>query len=312
MNLLPPKSTPPIKSEVCGVVTTYNPDEILLSNLRELLSQISYMIIVDNGSQGESLRWIASLSSDQVEVIRNPNNLGIATALNQGLRRARELGFAWTITLDQDSQPAPELVDHLCATYSKIIHPEQICIIAPQIFDLDLEKKTYFLRQRLGPLYERAYCHGEILESVTTVITSGSLINLDIYKFLGGFREDFFIDYVDTEFCLRSLSQGYKIIVACQARIDHILGQRRKFKFGVFTLYPTFHPPDRWYYMSRNRIPMIRMYAIRFPHWFTYEIIATAYTILRMIVTEDRRREKLRAAWKGTLDGLRGRMGERP
>jgi rhamnosyltransferase len=292
-------------------MTTHNPGDILSSNVGKLLSQLPYMIIVDNGSQGESLQRIESLSSSQVEVILNPNNLGIATALNQGMRRARELGFTWTITLDQDSQPAPDLLEHLCASYSNITHPGQISIIAPQIFNLELDKETFFLRRRFGPLYERAYCNGEILESVTTVITSGSLINLDVFEYLGGFREDFFIDYVDTEFCLRSLRHGYKIIVACQARIDHILGNRRKVKLGVFTLYPTFHPPERWYYMSRNRIPMIRMYALRFPHWFTYEIFATAYTFLRMMMTEDRRVEKLRAAWNGTLDGLRGKMGER-
>ena len=62
--------------------------------------------------------------------------------------------------------------------------------------------------------------------------------------------------------------------------------------------------------MSRNRIPMIRGYALRFPHWFTYEIVATAYILLRMLITEDQRLEKLKAFWRGTLDGLRGRMGK--
>jgi rhamnosyltransferase len=305
-------STPPNYDNTCGVIVTFNPSASLMDNIWRLSTQISHLIIVDNASKADSFHYIEKISSELIEVIINSSNLGIAAALNQGLRRAKELGFEWIIMLDQDSRPAPDLFDHLYTAYSKVYRPGQICIIAPQIINLELDKKTYFLRQRFGPLYERASCRGEILESVTTVITSGSLISLDVFQVLGDFREDFFIDYVDTEFCLRSLSQGYKIIVACQARIDHVLGRRRKVKLGRFAFYPTFHPPDRWYYMSRNRIPMIRMYAVHFPHWFIYEVVATAFNFLRMMLTEDQRLSKLRAVWQGTLDGLRGRMGKRP
>lgn len=277
-----------------------------------LLEQISILILVDNGTEDRALRDIKRIASERVQVIFNSNNRGVAVALNQGLHRSRELGFAWAITLDQDSQPATNLVEELCLSYSKSSNQEQICIVAPQIISHELDKKTYYLRPKLGPLYKREYCRGEDLDSVTTVITSGSLINLEAFEHVGDFREDFFIDYVDTEFCLRARSMGYSIIVACNAKIDHILGDRRRVKVGEVTLYPTFHPPLRWYYISRNRIAMIRMYALRFPHWFSYELVASWYTLMRMLLTEDQRLEKLSAIWQGMWDGLRGRMGERP
>ena len=42
------------------------------------------------------------------------------------------------------------------------------------------------------------------------------MYNLKIYKQVGLFRDDFFIDYIDTEYCLRIRQQGFNIIVACE------------------------------------------------------------------------------------------------
>ena len=299
----------PCPADVCGVVITYNPTDALVDNISRLAKQIPYIVIIDNASECEILERFGNISSEKLEIIRNPRNLGIAAALNQGLQRAGELGYSWGVTMDQDSRAEINLIDKLCAALAQVRETHRIVIVAPQIYNLDLELPTYYLRPRFGPFYERAYCREGILDSVTTVITSGSMINIKIFQELGGYREDFFMDYVDTEFCLRAGSEGYKIIVACEARLDHTLGDRREVRVGRWRLFPTFHPPQRWYTISRNRVAMIRMYALRFPHWFTYEIVASWYTLARMLLTEDDRLEKVRAVWRGLLDGLRGKMG---
>jgi hypothetical protein len=54
------------------------------------------------------------------------------------------------------------------------------------------------------------------------------------------------------------------------------------------------------------------MYALRFPHWLAYELVATIFTSLRMLSTEDQKGAKLSAIARGTWDGLRGRMGKPP
>jgi len=306
------ESKPPHPSGVCGILVTYNPSKELGSNIASLSSMVPHVIIVDNNSVPEKLRWIGSIKSKRIEIFRNPRNLGIAAALNQGLRRAIELGYSWGITLDQDSRPAAGMVAQLCDAYAQTKDPERIAILAPRIFNRGLDKPTYYLRPRFGPFYERAYCDTGILESVSTVITSGSMLDLRIFQKLGGYREDFFMDFVDTEYCLRVLKSGYKIAVACEARLEHALGQRREVRVFGLRFYPTFHPPQRWYTISRNRIVMLRTYALRFPHWFTYEIVASLYTLARMLLAEDDRLAKLRAVWRGILDGLRGKIGQGP
>jgi hypothetical protein len=43
-----------------------------------------------------------------------------------------------------------------------------------------------------------------------------------------------------------------------------------------------------------------------------YEIIASLYTIMRMLLFETQKVVKLRALFLGTLDGIRGRLGKAP
>ena len=54
---------------------------------------------------------------------------------------------------------------------------------------------------------------------------------------------------------------------------------------------------------------MIRQYALRFPHWFLYELVASFYIFMKMLLFESQKTAKLWAVLRGTLDGLRGRMG---
>ncbi len=302
--------TPPSLKEVSAVIVVFQPNLELIKNVEAIRQQVDRIVIVDNGSSEEALIHLRRVNQVQgIETIWNANNLGVAAALNQGVQRARELGFEWVLTLDQDSRPAKDMVQKLWAVYQNQAESDRIAIVAPQVIDADLDRRAPFLRRKWGFIYERVLCENVSLKDVTTVITSGALMRISAFETIGGFREDFFIDYVDTEFCLRAQLHGYKIIAACQAKLEHRLGNRKKVKVGPFTLMPTFHPPWRWYTINRNRIPMLKLYALRFPHWLVYELVATMYVLLRMLLTEDKRGAKLRAAIRGTWHGLRGWMG---
>jgi rhamnosyltransferase len=302
--------SPPDKSSVCGIIVTFNPDEKLHMRIDALLQQVAEVVIIDNGSTMESIHMLKAVSHDNLEIHFNERNEGIASALNSGILRSKALGFNWALTVDDDSWPKPGMVESLCKTYRSMKNQAQIAIIAPNLHDPNIDKWAPFLRPRFGFFYKRTYCVDENLEDVTTVISSGTLLSIPIWGRIGGFREDFFIDYVDTEYCLRALSNGYKIVVACSARLDHRLGDRRKTQLGPFIIYPTFHSPDRWYYLGRNRIPMFRAYGHLFPHWLLYDFIAGLYGLSRMLLFEDAKREKLSAFLRGICHGLQGRMGK--
>jgi hypothetical protein len=57
---------------------------------------------------------------------------------------------------------------------------------------------------------------------------------------------------------------------------------------------------------------MFRQYAIFFPHWAMYEVIADFYIFIKMLLFEAQKVAKLRAFFRGTIDGVRGCMGKAP
>jgi rhamnosyltransferase len=243
---------------------------------------------------------------------RNKNNLGLGVALNQGIKLAVEAGFPWILTLDQDSRPAAGMLPALLEAYHSSPGADSIALIAPVLKD---ETIAYRYRSLIAPnrwFFRRQTCDTGVLEDVLMVLHSGALHNARVLEGLGGFREDFFIDYLDTEYCLRARLAGFRILVACEARIQHRLGDRQRRRLGPFTLFPTFHSPQRWYTISRNRIAMLRLYMRRLPNWFFFEISSSLFIILRMLLLEDHRGLKLKALVRGTMDGLRRRMGPIP
>ncbi len=295
-----------------GLVITFNPSPDFFLRLDSFYAQLDQIILVDNGSNSEVRRFLIDEEKrrrSSLSVIYNQNNLGVATALNQGIRRALEQGFSYIVTFDQDSYPEAGMISVMSEAFSVHSKDGRLAVVAPNVVDPIVKTQALFLRPKNKLLFERVSCKGNVLENVTYVITSGSLFDLAAYQKIGPFRDDFFIDYVDTEYCLRARQCGYRVLVACNARLYHRQGDRQRRTFGGQEHYPTFHVPLRWYYISRNRIPMLGQYAPRFPHWLLYEVTATAYIFLRMLFFETQKLEKLRAFFLGTLDGIRGRMG---
>jgi rhamnosyltransferase len=299
------------RDNICAVVITYHPSKDMIHRLKLLSSETHHILVVDNGSDVEETEPLKiAAQASEVDLIMNRQNRGIAAALNQGFQYAIELGYPWVLTLDQDSTPKPGMVNELLSVYHRHPHRQQLAILVPRLVDETIQLQARYLRRRWGMFFERIPCQDEWLDDATIVITSGALMRSDVFDELGGFREDFFIDYVDTEYCLRTLRKGYKIVVACRAHLDHRLGNRRRTQFGPLIFYPTFHSPERWFYLGRNRIPMIRAYGRRFPHWLLYDLVAGVYGLSRMLLFEDAKLKKLSAFLRGIYHGLQGRMGK--
>ena len=298
-----------------ALIVTFNPSSDFFPNLDIFYFQFEQVIIVDNGSDSDSRHLLeieARKRNRSFTVLFNKTNLGIATALNQGFRWALEQGYDQVVAFDQDSQPAPGMVAILSDIFAASSKDSSLAVVAPVVTHPDANVRARYLRPKGKFLFERAACDGTVLEDVTYVITSGALYDLAAYQEIGPFRDDFFIDYVDIEYCLRAKAHGYKIVVACNANLYHHLGNQQKRKFLGRTFYPTFHSVARWYYMSRNRTWTLGKYAIKYPHWSFFELGVTISSVLRMLLFEDQRLSKIRAILVGTLDGLLGRMGRIP
>ena len=101
------------------MVVSYNPTQQIIENVKALIPQVAEILIVDNGSDAGSLRILEELSKESaVTVEHNRSNLGIATALNQGVKYASERGYEWLATFDQDSLAPVNYLQTMFDAYS--------------------------------------------------------------------------------------------------------------------------------------------------------------------------------------------------
>ncbi len=300
----------PSPISLCAVVVTFHPDAAVAENLRAVVGECGLTLVMDNGSSDEDRARLASVPSAQV--IPLGRNLGIATALNRGVARAAELGFSHAILFDQDSRPDCGFAAALVATAAA--HP-RAAVVVPRIVEQGAAPRLYRWARRHAALpffFQRVACEGVDLPEVTMAITSGSLVEIDAWRALGGVDETLFIDYVDTDHCLRVVQSGRTIAVSAGAVLLHRLGDRRERRLAGLTLRPTNHAPFRHYFMARNRVHLWRRHAGARPDWAVFDFSYMLYNTFRVLASEEARWRKLNAMVLGTWDGLLGRLGPCP
>lgn len=288
----------PTPANVCGTVVTYFPDEGLGERFATLMKGMRRWVIVDNASPETIRRRLRSLSSASVELIENAENLGVATALNQAARRARDLGFEWLLSFDQDSEPDEGLLDGLIRAHQADPDRTRLAVLGS-----NFRVKGTDIR-----FFDCGGTGAKTLEQ-PTVITSGGLVSLDAFSKVGPFRDDLFIDGVDSEYCLRVRAHGLKVAATCAPLMRHSLGQLRVHHVLWKAPRITHHSALRRYYMTRNAIVIARQYRRMEREWVMMSLKAAAVGFAGALLFERDRMKKLCAALLGVLDALRGRMG---
>ncbi|MCV5902536.1 hypothetical protein OFN63_41200, partial [Escherichia coli] len=62
------------------------------------------------------------------------------------------------------------------------------------------------------------------LVAVEFLATSGSLVDIAAFDRIGPFRDDYFIDAVDLEWCFRAWSRSYSCWIARAVAMEHTVG----------------------------------------------------------------------------------------
>jgi rhamnosyltransferase len=284
------------------VIVTYHPDAELVGRIERVAGQLDRVVVVDNGSTAEELAPLGETAlSERVHLIRNDANLGVATALNQGMSWAKQAGCEWAFTLDQDSTVYEGTIEKLAEVYKLCCRERRIAVIGSNYFD-----------SRRGEVFMAAEKFGETTwKEVVTVITSGSLVSLRAYEEIGPFRDEFFIDHVDDEYCLRARKMGYSVVITREPLIEHTISAPRRVKFLWKRLTTPDFPPLRRYYMARNHVVLVREYRRGEPDWVAWSVRVRLKELELMLVLEKDKVRKTLKFLKGLFDGLTGRMGPR-
>jgi rhamnosyltransferase len=284
------------ESAVCAVLVAFHPDMGLETRLLDLTNQVGALIVVDNTPAVLRQRHIMvpMSSNGQILVIENDENLGVATALNQGLNLAVDWGYEWLLTLDQDSHCYLDMVQTLLDV--TVACSPRPAVIGGNYLDTRNNKSKVTVGNR------------ESFFDQKTVITSGCLVSARFGQNIGGFRDDYFIDQLDHEFCLRARAHGGRVVISCKPVMAHSVGEAGGVWFPFLGYLPN-HSPLRKYYIARNTIVTVMHYWRQEPVWCLKRLTRLTIGLVGMLTLEHQRRDKGRAFGLGTADGLLGRMG---
>ena len=304
------------RDRIVAIVVTYQPElEILEQLLDALAAQVESVVIIDNGSKVDLQTWNNQRQRSTVEVILTGENLGIAAAHNMGIQWALSRGVEYVLLMDQDSIPKPDMVQKLTFALSDAEKNFDALPIAAGPINIDMRtgNKSFFVSERHGiPVRWWPRLASPTFNStreVSTLISSGTLINLRLFKSVGGMRSNYFIDHVDTEWCFRVKARGYILLGVADAFMSHTLGDKVKNIWFFGWRHVAYHSPLRDYYMFRNTLLMCRDVQMSFM-WRLHLTLRIFKFLGYFLLFTPQRVHRFYCMALGVAHGLRGISGK--
>lgn len=267
------------------------------------MSESALCVVVDNTERSTNARDLGL--DERVVYVSNGANLGIATALNQGVKNLVEARCAVALLFDQDSEPSEGLLNELPRMMGReLASGRRVALVGPAYEDSRLGGTAPFVRFAF-PALKRIQPVGTDLIDVDFLITSGSCVNLGAWHEIGPMDDSLFIDFVDLEWCVRARRANYAILGAPTLRLAHELGGEPIRVLG--RNYPN-HSPIRHYYLFRNVVALVKRRYIPWS-WKGNELLKLPFRIAIYGIWLRPRMQHLQMASLGIWHGLRGRMG---
>jgi rhamnosyltransferase len=227
--------------KLAGVVILYYPDtETVIEHIKSYANNLHKLFIYDNTDiPNQELADLINNIEGNISYISTGKNEGIAKRLNEASEKARQEGCDFLLTMDQDSSFKPGDFEKYT---SLILQSNQF-----NIAQFGVNHQPDFIPIKNLP------------EKVISLITSGSILNLALSKKVGLFNEDFFIDFVDTEFSYRVIQNGYTNLMFSNIVLNHAIGSLvegrslASFKKSKRII----HSPVRVFYIVRNGLHLL-------------------------------------------------------
>ena len=276
------------ENDIAGAVILYNSSIGVLDNINTYLNQVERLYIIDNSTEPNEQLIKNFELNDKIVYTSLNGNKGIASALNQAAKQAIQDKFTLLLTMDDDTRTPDNMVSQMLTFWNDYAYP--LGVLSGVHHD---KPDTVSYR------------------SILYTLTSGNLLNLAAYQSVGGFRDDFFIDHVDHDYCIRLNIAGYHVVELPDIHLAHKLGYSEQIKLGSWVLrkYGT-NTPTRLYYYARNGIYVARTYFYQHPgfSWMLMKELTRRW--VKVLLFDKNRLVRIKMMLKGTKDGLSGRLGE--
>lgn len=233
---------------IAGAVVLYNSGLRPLDSIDRYIDALDRLYVIDNSDQWDIGLYSELEKRSKIKLYESKGNNGIAAALNVAANAAIKDGYEWLLLMDQDSYfDFKELTKYKNRIYEN--RDRRIALFTPSIIQ-GLDKGGGYKSDTYPP----------------EVITSGSVICLQIFRKIGGFREDYFIYVVDYEYCWRLRYNGYKIYKFGDIRMHHQVDDYKKDGTDAKHMFCIREMSDSaFYYAFRNTCYLLTEYRTKLP-----------------------------------------------
>ena len=266
----------------CAIIIWYNPSQSDIANTHNLAEIISDVFVIDNSGKSNS----ENIKNSNIKYYPLFENLGIAAALNYGFQKAKDQGIKYALSLDQDSNFKLGDMQNFERHALQLFKNEPTAIVAASL-EIDKYNRDPYLKK--------------------TNITSGSMTSIAAWDTVGRFNDEFFIDHVDHEFCLRLNQRNFLIYQLPDVFMQHELGEPiTRVIFGRAHSSPGYSA-DRVYYYYRNRLMLAK---------YRKEALIPVFRFLlkratKVLLFETNKVSKFYAMLQGLMDFSLRKMGKR-
>lgn len=236
-----------MKYDIAVVFTIYN---------KKLESIIHRIDIDDSGDDGIVFIFVdntdngcnANCKSTEPHIyLPLGKNYGIAYGQNIGIKYCLDyLNVTEIVFFDQDTI--------ICKREIRKMSDRRRLFEADVVAPIFVDRRYNFIYPQIrigrnGSRHRLSYKELNRGACTNVVISSGSMTDIEIFKEGFFFEEELFIDYVDTEWCLRISSKGYCIRILNDIQMYHSIGDKI---ISLMNFHVPVHSPYRRYYRIRN------------------------------------------------------------
>lgn len=295
--------------KIIAVVVTFNRRELLKRNIECLRRNkpVSSILVVNNGSTDGTKEW---LDEQQDLSVIHQANVGGSGGFYTGIEHAYQSGADWIWCMDDDVFPRENCLEKLLAEATDT----SIGILAPRrmmdgkIFCHDFQ--AYNLINPFASMYAKRLINEKVNTPTEIKGTAfeGPFIRREVVEKIGLPNKDLFIFCDDTDYCLRAVLAGFKIVYIPNALMD-------KEKFFSNDTWEQRNQKKKWkrYYQIRNSAYLNHRYGQNWGVKYIRGFINVCGYIATALVTAPFSNawkwNEIPKLWKAYKDGVNEQLG---